>query len=218
MLGAFMWLDDPELVERIADSGTDRFCPSGQAGSAGSPASFTGRGRSIAATDYLLVGRYRIADRMAADGMCQVWRGEGVWQSDSLNGITLHQLPQILGSDDFLPNFLPRAQRVVATLPVDDPFRGHDTRWPVPGGVSRAAGGRPLGLAALFSGSAGHRPGGRLALRRQPNERRRHDHLFRRAGSAQRGVRRDRGVRRPSLPDQRHPAGARLCRLPGRPG
>jgi hypothetical protein len=42
---------------------------------------------------------------MAADGMCQVWRGEGVWQSDSLNGITLHQLPQIPGSGDFLPNF-----------------------------------------------------------------------------------------------------------------
>ena len=28
----------------------------------------------VAATDFLLDGRYR----MAADGMCQVWRGEGV--------------------------------------------------------------------------------------------------------------------------------------------
>jgi len=45
---------------------------------------------------------------MAADGMCQVWRGEGVWQSDSLNGITLHQFPQIPGSGDFLPDFLPK--------------------------------------------------------------------------------------------------------------
>jgi hypothetical protein len=61
----------------------------------------------VAATDYLLVGR--VADLMAADGMCQVWRGEGVWQSDSLNGITLHQLPQIPGSGDFLPNFLPES-------------------------------------------------------------------------------------------------------------
>jgi hypothetical protein len=31
-----------------------------------------------------------------------------VWQPDSLNGITLHQVPQIPGSGDFLPNFLPR--------------------------------------------------------------------------------------------------------------
>jgi hypothetical protein len=45
---------------------------------------------------------------MAAGGMCQVWRGEGVWQSDSLNGITLQQFPQIPGSSDFLPNFLPK--------------------------------------------------------------------------------------------------------------
>jgi len=34
-----------------------------------------------------------------------------VWQSDSLNGITLHQLPQIPGSGDFLPNFLPKNAR-----------------------------------------------------------------------------------------------------------
>jgi hypothetical protein len=58
----------------------------------------------VAATDCLLDGRYRVA----ADGMCQVWRGEGVWQSDSLNGITLHQLPQIPGGGDFLPDFLPK--------------------------------------------------------------------------------------------------------------
>ena len=29
--------------------------------------------------------------------------GEEVWQSDSLNGITLHQLPQIPGGGDFYP-------------------------------------------------------------------------------------------------------------------
>ena len=46
--------------------------------------------------------------RIAADGTCQVWRGEGVWQSNSLNGITLRQLPQIPGGGDFLPNFLPK--------------------------------------------------------------------------------------------------------------
>jgi hypothetical protein len=28
--------------------------------------------------------------------------------ADSLNGITLHQLPRIPGRGDFLPNFLPR--------------------------------------------------------------------------------------------------------------
>jgi hypothetical protein len=39
--------------------------------------------------------------RIAADGTCQVWRGEEVWQSDSLNGITLHQLPQIPDGGDF---------------------------------------------------------------------------------------------------------------------
>lgn len=58
----------------------------------------------VAATDCLLDGRYR----MAVGGICQVWRGEGVWQSDSLNGMTLHQLPQIPGSGDFLPNFPPK--------------------------------------------------------------------------------------------------------------
>jgi hypothetical protein len=35
-----------------------------------------------------------------------------VWQSDSLNGITPHQLPQIPGSGDFLPNFLPKKCKV----------------------------------------------------------------------------------------------------------
>jgi hypothetical protein len=35
-----------------------------------------------------------------------------VWQSDSLNGITLHQLPQIPGSGGFLPNFLPKNAKV----------------------------------------------------------------------------------------------------------
>jgi hypothetical protein len=56
----------------------------------------------VAATDYLLVGR--VADLIAADGTCHVWRGEGVWRSDSLNGITLHQLPQIPGRR-FSPQF-----------------------------------------------------------------------------------------------------------------
>jgi hypothetical protein len=61
----------------------------------------------VAAIDYLPVGR--VADRMAADGICQVWRGERAWQSGSLNGISLHQLPQIPGRRDFLPNFLPKS-------------------------------------------------------------------------------------------------------------
>jgi hypothetical protein len=52
-----------------------------------------------------------VAERMAADGMCQVWRGEEMWQSDSLNGTTLHQLPQIPGSGDFLPDFLPKSAK-----------------------------------------------------------------------------------------------------------
>jgi len=64
----------------------------------------------VAATDYLLVGR--VADLTAADGTCLVWRGEEVWRSDSLNGITLHQLPQIPGSGDFLPSFLPKSAKV----------------------------------------------------------------------------------------------------------
>jgi hypothetical protein len=63
-----------------------------------------GPAAKAAATDCLLDGRYR----MAADGPCQVWRGEGAWQSDSLNGATLHQLPHIPGRDNFLPNFLPK--------------------------------------------------------------------------------------------------------------
>ena len=70
----------------------------------------------------------------------------------------------------------------------------------------------PGGPCHQLTSAAHPAPVGQLALRRQ------HDHLFRRAGSAQRGVRRDRGVRRASLPDQRHLAGARLRRLPGRPG
>ena len=41
--------------------------------------------------------------RIAADGACQVWRGEEVWQLDSQNGIRLHQLPQIPGDSDFYP-------------------------------------------------------------------------------------------------------------------
>jgi hypothetical protein len=38
------------------------------------------------------------------------WRARGGSsdRSDSLNGIKLHQLPQIPGSGDFLPNFLPK--------------------------------------------------------------------------------------------------------------
>jgi len=65
--------------------------------------------QGVAATDYLLADR--MADRIAADGMCQAWRGDGVWRSDSLNGTTLHQLPQIPGSGDFLPKFLPKSTK-----------------------------------------------------------------------------------------------------------
>lgn len=68
----------------------------------------------VAATDYLLAGR--IADRIAADGTCQIWRGERVWQWDSLDGITLHQIPQIPGSGDFLPNFYPKVQSGVIKM------------------------------------------------------------------------------------------------------
>jgi hypothetical protein len=49
--------------------------------------------------------------RIAADGTCQVWRGKEVWQSDSLNGITLHQLAQIPGGGDFYLIFYPKRQR-----------------------------------------------------------------------------------------------------------
>ena len=68
------------------------------------PGRWWGPAVKVAAIDYLLDGRYR----MAADGTCQVWRGEGARRSGSLNGTTLHQLPQLPGSSDFLPNFLPK--------------------------------------------------------------------------------------------------------------
>ena len=74
-----------------------------ESGGENRPANGWGPAAKVAATDCLLDGRYR----MAADGTCQVWHGEGGWQLDSLNGTTLHQFPQIPGSGDFLPNFLP---------------------------------------------------------------------------------------------------------------
>jgi len=75
-----------------------------ESGGENRPANGWGPAAKVAATDCLLDGRYR----MAADGTCQVWHGEGAWQLDSLNGTTLHQFPQIPGSGDFLPNFLPK--------------------------------------------------------------------------------------------------------------
>jgi hypothetical protein len=34
-------------------------------------------------SDYLLAGRYRLTDRIAAGGMGEIWPGERVRQSDS---------------------------------------------------------------------------------------------------------------------------------------
>ena len=60
------------------------------------------------------------------------------------------------------------AQRVVATVPVDDPFRVHHTLWRRGGGVACAAGGRPLGLALGFLPPRGRRGSGVRAGRRPP--------------------------------------------------
>jgi len=46
------------------------------------PGRWWGAAAKGAAVDCLLDGRYR----MAADGTCQVWRGEGARQSEAVNG------------------------------------------------------------------------------------------------------------------------------------